>query len=32
MGTEVKKRGVFKDAGYRKLVLWTNVYELRKVP
>jgi four helix bundle protein len=24
------KRGIFKDAGYRKLILWQNVYELRK--
>jgi four helix bundle protein len=31
MGTKVEKRGIFNDAGYRKLVLWTNVYELRKM-
>jgi len=29
MGTEIEKRGIFRDAGYRKLVLWKNTFELR---
>ena len=31
MGAKVEKLGIFRDAGYRKLVLWINVYELRKM-
>jgi four helix bundle protein len=25
------KRGIFEKAGYRKMILWQNVYELRKM-
>jgi len=31
MGDDLEKRGVFEKAGYRKLVLWKNLYELRKL-
>jgi len=30
MGAESEKQGIFKDAGYRKLIPWKNAYDLRK--
>jgi four helix bundle protein len=30
MSAKIEKRGIFKDAGYRNLALWRNLYELRR--
>jgi four helix bundle protein len=30
METLIEKRGIFKDAGYRDLAVWKNLYELRR--
>ena len=31
MSTKVEKRGVFEKAGYRNLILWKNLYDLRRL-